>query len=234
MTSGDCSGSRTQAAALAALIALSSALEAGSAQAAPKIAAPSVALVMELSGATKPALAVHREVAAGTRIEIQSGAHLALLHYATCSIVSFSGGTVKVTEEGLEAPDANVESRQRGPCPRTQKIALAGPGALGGGVVSRGITHQPREYAEVANDGLIVLTGARAASAQTADIFDSNRLLVVGDIPIRQESFRLNGVLPPRRPYFVNIHFRGRSKAVEVPISISASDAKGLLILQLE
>jgi hypothetical protein len=156
-----------------------------------------------------------------------------LLHYATCSIVTFSGGTVKVTEQGLEAAEANIESRKPGPCPHTHKISLAGPGPLGGGIVSRGLGDQS-QYAEVAPDGLVVITGARAANAATADVLDSNRNLVDRDIPIRQESFRLSGVLPPRRPYYINIHFRGRSEPVEVPISILASDAKGLLILRLE
>jgi hypothetical protein len=81
---------------------------------------------------------------------------------------------------------------------------------------------------------LVVITGARSANAVSVDVLDSNRRLVDGDIPIRQESFRLSGVLPPRRPYYLSIHFRGRSEPVEVPISISASGAKGLLILRLE
>ena len=74
------------------------------------------ALVMELTGATKPPLAVHREVPAGSSIVIAPGARLSLLHYATCSIVTFTGGTVKVSEQSLDAPDADIESRKPGPC----------------------------------------------------------------------------------------------------------------------
>jgi hypothetical protein len=229
----DRTGFIIKAAALVGLILLPAMLDAGLARAANTNSAVA-ALVMELTGATKPALAVHREIAPGTRIAIAPGAHLSLLHYATCSIVTFSGGTVKVTEQGLEAAEANIESRQRGPCPHTHKISLGGPGPLGGGIVSRGINRDPVEYADVAADGLVVITGARSANAVTADVLDSNRMLVDRDIPIRQESFRLSGVLPPRRPYYISIHFRGRNEPVEVPISISASDAKGLLILRLE
>lgn len=233
MATPDRSGFMTRAAALVGFILLPAVLNAGFARAADT--SPAVAaLVMELSGVTKPPLAVHREVATGTRIVIAPGAHLSLLHYATCSIVSFSGGTVKVTEQGLEAAEANIESRQPGPCPHTHKIALAGPGPLGGGIVARGINRDPAEYADIASDGLVVITGAQAAGAVTADVLDSNRRLVDGDIPIRQESFRLNGALPPRRPYFINIHFRGRNEPLEVPIAISASNGKGLLILRLE
>ena len=195
---------------------------------------PVAALVMELTGSTKPPLAVHREVEAGANIAIAPGARLSLLHYATCSIVTFTGGTVKVGEQSLDAAAADIESRKPGPCPHVHKIALAGPGPLGGGIVSRGMPHGSQEYAEVASDGLVVLAGARAAKAVRANILDSNRRRVAGDIPVHQRSIRLNGTLPPKRPYFVIIHFRGRSETVEVPISISASSTKALLILRLE
>ena len=233
MATIDRSGFRTKAAALAGLILLLAMLDAGLARAANTNSAVA-ALVMDLTGATKPSLVVHRELAPGTKIAIAPGARLSLLHYGTCSIVTFSGGTVKVTEQGLEAAEANIESRKPGPCPHTHKISLAGPGPLGGGIVSRGISHDQSKYAELTPDGLVVITGARSADAVTADVLDSNRMLVDRAIPISQKSFRLSGVLPPRRPYYINIHFRGRSEPVEVPVSILASDAKGLLILQLE
>ena len=233
MATIDRSGFITKAAAFVGLILLPAMLDAGLARAANTNSAVA-ALVMELTGATKPPLVVHREVAPGTKIAIAPGARLSLLHYATCSIVTFSGGTVRVTEQGLEAAETNIESRKPGPCPHTHKISLAGPGPLGGGIVSRGMPHDQSKYAEVAPDGLVVITGARSADAVTVDVLDSNRMLVDRDIPIRQKSFRLSGVLPPRRPYYISIHFRGRSEPVEVPVSILASDAKGLLILQLE
>jgi hypothetical protein len=226
----DRSGFTTKAAAMVVLMVLPAMLYGGLADAANT----NSALVMETSGATKPPLAVHREVAPGTKIAIAPGARLSLLHYATCSIVTLTGGTVQVTEQGLEAAESNIESRKPGPCPRVHRISLGGPGPLGGGIVSRGLSHDESQYADVASDGLVVITGARASNAVTADVLDSNRRLVEGDIPIRQESFRLSGLLPPRRPYFITIHFRGRKNPVEVPVSISASNAKALLILRLE
>jgi hypothetical protein len=196
-------------------------------------AAPVAALVMELSGSTKPPLAVHREVPAGTRITLSPGTRLSLLHYSTCTVVTFSGGTVAVSEQGLEAAATDILSKEPGPCPRTHKIAFAGPAPLGGGIVARGFNHDA-DYADIASNGLIVITGPHAADAISADILDSNRRPVEGSIPIRDESFRLSGALPPKRPYFVNIRFRGRSEPVEVPISIVASNSKSLLLLQLE
>src|SRR5260370_40723123 len=121
----DRSGFIARAAALIGLILLPAMLDAGIARAANTNTAVA-ALVMELTGVTKPPLVVHRELTPGTKIAIAPGARLSLLHYATCSIVTFSGGTVKVTEQGLEAAEANIESSKRGPCPHTHKISLAG------------------------------------------------------------------------------------------------------------
>jgi hypothetical protein len=224
------SGIMSKAAAVAGHVLLAAMLATGAARAASPASAPA-ALVMELTGTTKPPLAVHREVAPGS-FALAPGARLSLLHYGTCSIVTFTGGTVKVSEQELDAEQVNVESRKPGPCPHVHKIAMAGAGPLGGGIVSRGI--RDADYAEVALDGLVVLTGAKAASAVRANVLDSNRMLVAGDIPIRNDSFRLDGSLPPKRPYFVQIHFRGRQEPVEVPISISASNTRALLILKLE
>ena len=227
------SGFRTKAAALVGLILLPAMLDVRLARAANTNSAVA-ALVMELTGVTEPPLVVHREVATGARIAIAPGARLSLLHYATCSIVTFSGGTVKVTEQGLEAEEVNIESTKSGPCPQVHKISLSGLGPLGGGIVSRGISRDPSQYAEVAPDGLVVITGAGAANAVSADVLDVDRKRVNGEVTIYHESFRLNGALPSRRPYFISIHFGGRSEPVEVPVSILASDAKGLLILRLE
>ena len=230
MTTTDRSRIKTGAFALLGLALLPAMLCAGLARAATPDSAVA-AIVMELTGVTKPPLSVHREVAPGAQIAIGPGGHLSLLHYATCSIVTFSGGTVKVTEQGLEADEANIESRKPGPCPRVHKISLSGPGPLGGVIVSRG---DPRVYLEVAPDGMVVISGPGAADAVSADVIDENRMLVDGQIPIRYESFRLNGALAPRRSYLINIHFSGRTEPVEVPVSISGSSTKGLLILRLE
>src|ERR1700704_6460435 len=76
------------------------------------------ALVMDMTWMTEPPLTIHREIAAGTQIAIRPGERLSLLHYKTCSIVAFSGGTVRGTRGGLEAADANIKSRKPGPCSR--------------------------------------------------------------------------------------------------------------------
>jgi len=163
---------------------------------------------------------------------------LSLLQYTTCSIVDFSGGTVKVTEQGLEAVEANIKSRKPGPCPRVHTITRRGVQA--GGVPGRmaigerlGL-EQSLEVSVVAPNGLIVITGVEATDAETAEVFDNDLNLVGNEFPIRLESFRLRGDLKPQRTYLISIHFHSSPEPVEARISISAPDAKSLLILRLE
>jgi hypothetical protein len=85
----------------------------------------------------------------------------------------------------------------------------------------------------VASNGLIVITGVEASDAETADVLDNDRKLVGNEVPIRLESFRLSGDLKPGRTYLISIHFHSAPEPVEVPISISALDAKSLLIVRL-
>lgn len=197
------------------------------------------AFVMDLKGTTEPPLAIHREIAAGTQIAILSDARLSLLHYTTCSIVDFSGGTVKVTEQGLEAVEANIKSRKRGPCARVHTITRRGVVGAGVPIISSVIKPSPKveqssEVSVVAPNGLIVVTGVDATDAETAAVLDNDRKVVGSEVPIRLESFRLSGDLKPGRTYLISIHFHSSLEPVEVPISISATDVKSLLILRLE
>lgn len=225
--------------ALCGLVLLSAAFHTGLALAASADRG-AAALVMEVSGTTKPPLVVHREVAPGAQISLAPGGRLALLHYSTCSIVTFSGGVVKVTDQGLEAKQANIESAKPGPCPRVHKIALGGPAPLGGGIVSRAVggartTPVSGEVdVEVATDGVVVLRGTQAKSALSVDLLDANRNPALSGIRIEHQAFGLGGTLPARRPYFMRIHFAGRSEPVEVPIALLPPNAKGLVILRFE
>jgi hypothetical protein len=189
------------------------------------------ALVMSISGVTKPQLAVHREIPAGTRVNLALGSRLALLHYGTCSIVTLIGGTVTVSESDVEAEARDVESRKPGPCPKVHRIATAGPGPLGGVTVSRSIGPVPQEVAPGAR---VVLAGANAAKARSAAVLDSARQPVGARVEIRDASFTLDPTLVRRRTYTLALAFDGRTEPVEVPIAIAASGADGLLILRFE
>ncbi|MEP7182519.1 MAG: hypothetical protein ABI886_10050 [Betaproteobacteria bacterium] len=191
------------------------------------------ALVMEISGATRPPLAVHREIAPGTRIGLDPGVRLALLHYATCSIVTVTGGNVTVTAQGLDTDAAATRSAKPGPCPRVHRITLAGPGPLGGVVLSRAIG-TPNPPLVVAADAVVIVAGTGDAVAVSADVIDATGKTVERALPIRAASLQLPGTLAPRRAYVIRLHFDGRSETVDVPISTSGPAGGGMLVLRLE
>ena len=189
------------------------------------------AIVTEVSGTTTPPLIVHQEVALGTSIVLRPGAHLSLLHYASCSIVTLNGGKATVTADGVDANLGNVESSAPGPCPKVHKIAHQGPGPLGGVVVTRGAPTPP---IDVAPDALIVLSGDGFSNASSADVLDVNGNPVGGAVAFKGQSFKLDDALPARRAYVLRISFKGRSDTVELPFSISARNSGGLVVLQLD
>jgi hypothetical protein len=216
--------------AFACLVSMTSLLAGSLAHADAGDAAP-VALVMEISGATRPLLAVHREIAPGTRIGLDPGARLALLHYSTCTIVTVTGGNVSVTAQGVDTDAAAARSAKPGPCPRVHRITLAGPGPLGGVVLSRAIG-PPNPPLVVAADAVVILSGGPGATS--ADLIDATGKTVGGALPIRAGSLQLPGTLAPRRAYVIRLHFDGRSETLDVPISTSGPAGGGMLVLRLE
>lgn len=190
-----------------------------------------VALVMDIKGATTPPLSIYREIAPGTRIELGPGARVSLLHYTSCTIVTLVGGAATVSDEGITANVANIESTRPGPCPRVHKIAHKGPGPLGGVIVTRG---DPMPPMDVAPDALIILSGAGFKDALSADVLDNNHNPVGNAISVRGQSFKLDNALAVKRAYLLRISFAGRSDTVELPFSISGRGSGGLLVLRLD
>lgn len=222
------SDSRSGASASAALLALLACLAAfGHANAASHAAG----LVMAVSGVTKPQLALHREVAAGTRVSLGMGSRLTLLHYPTCTIVAVTGGVVTVSERDVEAEARDIESRKPGPCPRVHRITTGGQGPLGGVTVARSIGPAAQE---VTPGTRVVLAGADAARAMSATVLDGARQPVGAPIQVQDASFMLDPALARRRSYLLTVSFEGRAEPVELPIAIAATGAEGVLILRLD
>ncbi len=189
------------------------------------------ALVMELSGTTRPALAVHGELVPGTRVSLSPGASVALLHYVTCSIVTVSGGDVTVTAQGLEIAATARQSAKPGPCPRVHRITMAGLGPQSGVVVSRTIG-TPTPPLVVAAGGQVLVTGD--GSVKAAQLLDEAGKSVDAALVLRNQSVLLPQTLVLRRPYVLRLQIDGKSGAIDVPISTSGPAAGGLLVLRLE
>jgi hypothetical protein len=189
-----------------------------------------VAVVMEVAGTTRPPLSVHRELPPGTRIALERGARVALLHYSSCSIVTVSGGDITVTAQGLETTEGADKSAKPGPCPRVHRIMLAGPGPLGGVVVSRGGTATPPVV--VAASAHLIVTGGGALIA--AQLLDDNDKVVVDALPIRDGELTLPDTLVLRRPYVLRLRIQGQDAPVDIPISTAGPSAGAMLVLRIE
>ena len=86
------------------------------------------ALVLEVSGATTPALKPYREILSGTTVTLDPSARLVFLHYDTCRTITVSGGTVTFAAGTAPAiQGASSQSDVRGQCPR--KVAGSGSSA---------------------------------------------------------------------------------------------------------
>jgi hypothetical protein len=88
-------------------------------------AAEPVALVLDVSGAVQPEVALYDEVAEGAVFELEEGAHLTLSHYGLCEEVAVTGGTVSVGSQSVDLDGSQVESRTRVQCPHTVVMTAA-------------------------------------------------------------------------------------------------------------
>jgi len=78
------------------------------------------ALVLEVDGATTPALKPYREMLAGTTVRLGPSSRLVFLHYDTCRTFTVTGGAVAFAPGALPAIQGEVaQSSVRGHCPRT-------------------------------------------------------------------------------------------------------------------
>jgi hypothetical protein len=123
-----------------------------------------VALVMEIEGATTPRIEVHQELAADARIVLGKTARVVVLHYPKCTIYTVRGGTLQAADAGIEAGSGAIESTRPGPCPRVQRVTVAGLAAGSGVVLSRAIPSSGPTLLLAANDD-IVLAGPLAPRA---------------------------------------------------------------------
>jgi hypothetical protein len=89
-----------------------------------------VALVLEKSGTTVPALTPYSEILAGTTIGLPGGARLVFLHYQTCTTVTVVGGEIVVEQASYKAANGSTPATVRTACPA--KVRLERPGSAAG------------------------------------------------------------------------------------------------------
>lgn len=115
------------------------------AQAVPQ---PRSALVLEKTGTVTPDVKAYSEVRAGMVVAMETGSRIKFLHYATCTTVVVSKGSVRFGEKDYEVVGAKPDSEKTGSCPRRvslKDVGEAGTGNLRGmdGNIGTGMGQAP-------------------------------------------------------------------------------------------
>jgi hypothetical protein len=99
-----------------------------------------MALVLELAGATTPALKPYREIVAGTTVTLTPSSRIVFFHYDTCQTFTVTGGTVAFGHGEMPLIQGAVSATHvRSRCPRR----IAGSGGSAATVFRSGTAHAP-------------------------------------------------------------------------------------------
>ena len=159
---------------LAVALALSSVL---SAVADAQSSEPAVALVLEVRGATEPALKPYRELRAGDKVTLDKGAALTVLYYdRECRTITIEGGSVTFRRRGEPVVKDGTTSSKEGKCLRRLEAR-----STAGAIVMRG------PAATVALKPAFIIGGTRGADVGKMRVMDDGK--VVFETPVNGPRF---------------------------------------------
>jgi len=188
------------------------------------------AVVLEISGSSKPPLAVREEIARGAQITLAPEARLTLFHYSGCTVVTIVGGAVSITASGVEADATSVQSRKKGPCPRVHLLSSEGVRSSSGALVMRGAS----PFLQLSPHIDVVLAGGWALAVSSAEILDSEQHVAVPAWPVDDTSIRSSEALAPGKAYILRLHLKSTSQPLDVPFMVSNQAALGSSVLRFE
>lgn len=188
------------------------------------------AVVLEISGSSRPALAVREEIARGTQIVLAPEARLTLLHYSACTVVTIVGSAVSVTASGIDADPGSVQSRKQGPCPRTHLLSSEGARSSSGALVMRGTS----PFLLLSPHIDAVLAGGRVLTVSSAEILDSEHHVVISTWSVDDTSIRSSEALASGKPYVLRLHLKSESVPLDVPFMVSKRSDLVSSILRFE
>jgi hypothetical protein len=145
---------------------------------------PAVGLVLDVRGATEPALKPFREVRANDTVRLYSGAKLVVLQYkspgqpgdAECRTLTVEGGAVTFKQKGDPVINGGIASTQNAKCPRRMEAK-----STTGAVVLRG------PLGQLTPTPSFVIAGARSTDVGWLRVLDSNKK--IAELPVKGEQF---------------------------------------------
>lgn len=141
---------------------------------------PAVALVLEVSGTTDPALRPFRELRAGDRVTLERGARLVVLHYdRECRMLTIDGGAVTFRQRGEPVVKDGAVSSREGKCPRRLEAR-----STAGAVIMRSAA------AKLSARPSFTIGGARAVDVASVRVLDAEQRKPLMQVPVENGQFR--------------------------------------------
>ena len=191
---------------------------------------PPAAVVLEISGSSTPVVAVREEIATGGQIKLAPEARLTLLHYSSCTVVTIVGGTVSVSDSGVEADAAFVQSRKQGPCPRIHQLSAEGARTSSGALILRGTS----SFLQLSPHLDAILAGTSALGVSSAEVLDSAHNVVISVWAVDDTSLRSSEPLAAGKLYVLRLHWKDEAQALDVSFRVSKQTDLGPSLLRLE
>ena len=96
----------------------------GAAQA--QSAAPGVALAMAISGDISPPVQAFSEIESSAVLQLGDSSSITFVHYEKCTMVSVTGGEVRLSEGRYSVQGGKITKEQKVTCPRPVRLAEGG------------------------------------------------------------------------------------------------------------
>lgn len=192
------------------------------------IAGEPAALVLDVTGATEPAIFPYSEIEAGTEVTLADDARLSLIHYGTCKALTLVGGSVRIEANRYLIGRSRVEEERSQDCPN--EVALAEDGTAAGVLmrdVAGGTPHLPIRPS-------FVIAGGSADTVERIDI-------LVGAAPVMTLPVKARHVAWPQdatalksgSEYGVSI-VRSDGSSTDTAFLANARGPRSLVILRLD
>ncbi|MGE3541077.1 MAG: hypothetical protein AB7N91_27030 [Candidatus Tectimicrobiota bacterium] len=151
-------------------------------------ASAAVALVLDLSSTSTPALNAYQEITASTPLHLGQKTRLTFLHYATCHMVTVTGGVLQVEADTYRLTGGKTEQDTRVDCPRHLHIGEHGQTGRQ--------PHSDRHTVPLLPT--FVLVGHNAEAYSALRVLQAGKIIM--DVPIQERRVPWPRAIPPLSP----------------------------------
>ncbi len=185
-----------------------------------------VALALDVSGPTTPAVEPFSELESKSPIELGPDTTIEFLHYATCQAVTVQGGRLNFTNQRYLFKGGKIVEKKRAECPK--QVALSGASQIGG-VVLRG---PEKKKVRGTTRPSFVIVGAQANSFVSIEFSENGTPLLQSKLDGRIFHFPGSAAaLEKGKTYQVTLTPRGAGERQKFNLKAQFSPKKNALTL---